>query len=389
MAFTEPDRLKTLPPYLFVDIDCKRRAAVEAGRDIIDLGIGDPDLPTPVFIIERMTQAVRRTEFHHYPHPRGDWRFRQEISTFFHRRYGVALDPEREILALIGSKEGLGHLPLAIVNPGEVVFVPDPAYPVYRAATGFAGGQVVEMRLSEATQWLPDLGAISESTARRAKLMFLNYPNNPTGAVATRAFFQRVVDFARAHNFVIAHDAAYNELWLADEPPPSILEIPGAGDVAVEFHSLSKTFNMTGWRVGFVAGNVDVINALARIKANIDSGVFTAVQEAAIEAYRGCGRSEVVELRQTYRQRAEVLCAGLLAAGFRVRPPPATFYVWAGLPAGNDSLGVANKLLDEAGIVCVPGTGFGPAGEGYVRFALTVALDRLRTAAERVQALRW
>ena len=293
------------------------------------------------------------------------------------------------MLTLIGSKEGLGHLPLALVNPGQAVLIPDPGYPVYRAATLFAGGVPQTLRLSPTGGWLPDFDAVEPDLARSAALLFLNYPNNPTAAVASREFYERAVRFARHYDLIIAQDAAYNEMYLTAEPPPSILEVPGAREVAVEFHSLSKTFNMTGWRIGFAAGNADVLAALARVKSNLDSGVFTAIQEAGIAAYAGIDRPEILELRATYRRRAEALCTGLRSIGFNVTPPTATFYVWAGVPDGNDAFGVANKLLDEAAVVCIPGIGFGPAGEGFVRFALTVHEDRIRTAVERLRALQW
>jgi LL-diaminopimelate aminotransferase len=389
MPFSLPQRLASLPPYLFIDIDRKRRAALAAGRDVINFGVGDPDQPTPGFIIDRLEQAARNPVHHRYPPDGGLPRFRQQAAEFFGRRYGVRLDPQREILGLVGSKEGLGHLPLAVVDPGRTVLIPDPAYPVYRAATLFAGGTPHAMRLSESNGWLPDLDTIPPEVARSATLMFLNYPNNPTGAVASRGFFERAVEFARRNNLILAHDAAYNEVYFAEERPPSVLEIEGAREAAVEFHSLSKTFNMTGWRLGFAAGNPDVLAALAKIKANVDSGAFGAIQEAGIAAYDGIDRPEVAATRELYQQRAETLCAGLRPLGFRVTPPKATFYVWAGVPAGHDGLQVANKLLDEAFVVCIPGIGFGQAGAGYVRFALTVDIDRITTAIERMRKLHW
>jgi LL-diaminopimelate aminotransferase len=389
MPFSEPDRLKALPPYLFVDIDRRRRAAVRAGKDVINLGIGDPDQPTPAFIVDRMAEAIRDPATHHYPPDRGTREFREAAASFLRRRYGVEVDPEHELLTLIGTKEGLGHLPWATVNAGRTVLVPDPAYPVYRAATIFAGGRPWAMRLTEACGWLPDLETIPAEVTRDAVLMFLNYPNNPTGAVATREFFGRAIDFARRYDLIVAHDAAYADVYLSDEKPPSILEIPGAKEVAVEFHSLSKTFNMTGWRLGFVAGHAGVIAALARIKSNVDSGQFTAIQQAGVAAYEGGTRPEMERTRALYRQRAAILCDALREAGFRVAPPKATFYVWAGVPSGYDSRRAAEKLLDEAGVVCVPGVGFGDAGQGYVRFALTVDADRIREAVQRLRGLSW
>jgi len=389
MPVTRSTRLGALPPYLFAEIDRQKRAARAAGRDIIDFGVGDPDQPTHAFIIERMRQAVGKPENHPYPLGGGSADFRRSIAAFFHRRYGVQLDPQRELLALIGSKEGIGHLPLALVNPGQPVIVPSPGYPVYRAATIFAGGQPYILELTEAGGWLPDFAAIPPDVARRAVLMFLNYPNNPTGATATLDFYQRAVAFAKEHDLLLAQDAAYNELYLGAQPPPSILQVPGAEDVAVEFHSASKTFNMTGWRIGFVVGNADAIAALASIKANLDSGVFAAIQEAACEAYGNIDCRELHQMRELYRARARILCEGLCQIGFRASPPAATFYVWAHVPAGYDSMTVCSRLLDEVHVVGVPGVGFGPSGEGYVRFALNVPAERIQAAVQRMAALKW
>ncbi|MBL8877966.1 MAG: LL-diaminopimelate aminotransferase [Phycisphaerales bacterium] len=388
MALTLPQRLQALPPYLFVEIDRKKRAAREAGKDVIDFGIGDPDQPTPQFIIERMNTAMRVPANHRYPRGDGSNEFRGAMAAFCHKRYGVSLDPDRELAAVIGTKEGIGHLPLAVLNPGDTALIPDPAYPVYFAGTLFAGGTPHIMPLHESNDWLPDLSAIPADTANRAKLMFINYPNNPTGAVAPRAFFEHVVAFARKHDIIVASDAAYNEMYF-EKPAPSILEIEGAREVAIEFHSLSKTFNMTGWRLGFVAGNAEVVAALARIKSNLDSGPFTAIQEAGIEAYHGIERPEIAALRGMYRERAAALSDGLAQFGFRVRPLQATFYLWVGVPRGYTSMSLATKLLDEAAVVCIPGTGFGAYGEGYVRFALTVDADRTCAALERLSGLRW
>lgn len=390
MAFTETERLKSLPAYLFVEIDRRKREAIAAGQDVIDFGIGDPDQPTPAFIREAMRAAIDRPELHRYPLGGGRPEFRQAVTDFFQKRYGVGLDPQREVLALIGSKEGIGHLPLAVVNPGDPVIVPAPGYPVYQSGAIFAGGQPWVLELSAAKGWLADLEAIPADVARQAKLLFLNYPNNPTGAIADLAFFERAVAFAKKYDLVLAHDAAYNEMYLGGSPkPPSVLQIPGAKDVAIEFHSASKTFNMTGWRVGFAVGNPAVLAALGRLKSNLDSGVFGAIQEAAIAAYRGFERPEIEALRALYHQRAEVLCSALAILGFKATIPKATFYVWAGVPAGTDSMTVCQRLLAEASVVGVPGKGFGRAGEGFVRFSLSVPTERIQAAAERMRALRW
>lgn len=383
-----PQRLQALPPYLFVEIDRRKRAAREAGKDVIDFGIGDPDKPTPEFIVDRMNNAMRVPANHRYPRGDGSNEFRAAMVEFMQRRYGVQLDVDHEIAAVIGTKEGIGHLPLAVLDPGDVALIPDPGYPVYFAGTVFAGGVPHVMPLREQNDWLPDLSSIPADVANRAKLMFINYPNNPTGAVAPREFFEQAVAFARKHNIIVASDAAYNEMYF-DRPVPSIFEIPGAKDVSIEFHSLSKTFNMTGWRLGFVAGNAAVVSALSRIKSNLDSGPFTAIQDAGIAAYQGIDRPEITSLRAMYRERAAVLSEGLTQHGFRVRPLHATFYLWVGVPRGFTSMSLATKLLDEAAVVCIPGTGFGANGEGYVRFALTVDIDRIRAALERLRALRW
>lgn len=389
MALTRSKRLQALPPYLFAEIDRKRRAARAGGRDVIDFGVGDPDQPTHAFIVDQMAEAIRKPENHVYPLGGGGAEFRRQMAAFFQRRYGVELDPTREILALIGTKEGIGHLPLALVDPGQTVLVPSPGYPVYRASTIFAGGEPYLMELTEANGWLPNFDEIPGEVARNAALMFLNYPNNPTGAVATREFFERAIAFAMRRDLLIAQDAAYTELYLGDERPPSILEIPGGRDVAIEFHSASKTFNMTGWRVGFAAGNAEMIAALAAVKANLDSGVFAAVQEAACAAYDRFDGPEVAQMRTLYRERAAVLCEGLNQLGFQARPPTATFYVWTRVPPGTDSMTACNRMLDEADVVAVPGIGFGPTGEGYLRFALNVSTERIRVALDRLRTIQW
>lgn len=388
MPFRPTARIEALPPYLFVEIDRKRREAVDAGHDVIDFGVGDPDLPTPRFIIDRMNRALEVPENHRYPFGGGSRRFRAAMAEFFAKRYGVQLDPAREILALIGSKEGIGHLPLAVVNPQDAVLIPTPAYPVYRSGTLFADGVPHIFELKPERGWLPDLDELARTMPKNAVLLFLNYPNNPTGGIATLDFFAEVVEFARAHDLIVAHDAAYNEMYLGETLPPSILQVPGARDVAVEFHSASKTFNMTGWRIGFAAGNADVVSALGRIKSNLDSGAFGAVQEAAQEAYAGFERPEIAELRQIYRTRGELLCRGLRGVGFDAQVPDATFYVWARIPAGYDSMSLCNRLIEEVHIVGVPGIGFGPSSEGYMRFSLSVPTERIEQAVERLKALK-
>jgi len=375
-------RLTCLPPYLFAELDRKRRETAARGLDIIDLGIGDPDLPTPEPIVRALIEAAGNPKTHRYPTYQGMPAFRETAARFMRERFGIDLDPQTEICALIGSKEGIAHAPLALVNPGETVLVPDPAYPVYRAGTMFAGGEPVDMPLREENGFLPDFQEISDETAERASVMFLNYPNNPTGATVDENFFDQAVDFAATHDLTVLHDAAYSELCFADYRAPSILQVPSAKERCVEFHSLSKTFNMTGWRLGFVAGNAQVVGAIGRVKTNIDSGVFEAVQQAGIAAY---SLPEHVrrDIAAVYRPRRDVVLDGLRRAGIAAPQVRATFYVWFPVPGG-DSTAFASRLLEKTGGVVTPGVGFGPHGEGYVRIALCAPEERLAEAMERI-----
>jgi len=384
---TQSDRLKALPPYLFAEIDRKKKAAVAAGRPVINLGIGDPDTPTPKFIIEAMQRAVEDPATHQYALDRGDARFRETIARWFQKRFGVRLDPATEILPAQGSKETLSHLPLAVMNPGDVGLSPDPGYPVYNSSIQFAGGEVVRFPITAERHYLPDLAAIGAKTLKRAKLIYLNYPNNPTAAAAPLSFYEEAVAWARKHNILVAQDAAYSEVYF-EEPPASILEVPGAKDVALEFHSCSKTFNMTGWRCGWVAGNAQAIASLVQIKSNMDNGVFGAIQRAGAAALEGYDRPEIHALRAMYRRRRDLLIHALQDAGLEVNRPEATFYVWVTCPKGLDSTTFAARLLEEADIVATPGIGYGPHGEGYVRFALCVDESLLTEAAQRIQRLR-
>jgi len=388
MAFTKSQRLQQLPPYLFVEIDKARRAAIAAGKDVINLGVGDPDQPTPKFIIDRMHTAIEDPKNHRYPFDEGVPEYRRQAAAWMKQRFGVTVDADRELITLIGSKEGLAKLPLAVVDPGDFVLVPQPGYPVYNAASLFAGGQVFHMPLTHGNGWLPDLDAIPASIAGSARLMFLNYPNNPTAAVATPAFYRRVIDFARRHNIVVCQDAAYSEMYF-DEPPCSILQTPGAAEVAVEMFSLSKTFNMTGWRLGFAAGNEQVIAALAQVKSNMDSGQFNAIQQAGLAALAGHDRPEVGALLAMYRQRRDALVDGLTRIGWRVDRPAATFYVWIHCPEGVDSMTTAKRLLAEVNVVTIPGIGFGQPGEGYIRAALTVSAERIAEAVQRIGTVKF
>ncbi len=383
---TRSDRLKALPPYLFAEIDRKKKAALAAGRPIISLGIGDPDTPTPDFIIEAAQAAVADPATHQYALDRGDAKFREAIARWFQARFGVALNPDTEILPAQGTKDTLSHLPMAIMNPGDVGLSPDPGYPVYNSSIAFAGGEVVRFPLMEDRGFLPDLEAIDAGVLERAKLVYLNYPNNPTAAAAGLDFYEEAVEWARRHEVLIAQDAAYSEVYF-EEPPLSILQVDGARDVAVEFHSCSKTFNMTGWRVGWVAGNPETIAALVDLKSNMDNGVFTAMQWAGAAALDGYDRPEIHDLRAMYRRRRDTLVAALGKAGLKVNRPQATFYVWVACPEGLDSTTLAERLLSQADIVATPGIGYGPHGEGYIRMALTVNEEKLNEAADRIADL--
>ncbi|MBN2333085.1 MAG: LL-diaminopimelate aminotransferase [Deltaproteobacteria bacterium] len=384
-SFSVPyaERINQLPPYLFAAIDKKKAEVRAKGVDIIDLGVGDPDLPTPGHIVSAMQQAVLRKEHHRYPSYAGMPAFREAAAQWCRRRFNIALDPASEVLSLIGSKEGIAHMPLAYVNPGDYVLVPDPGYPVYAVATAFAGGIPYAMPLLEENNFLPDLQRIPAEVAEKAKLLFINYPNNPTGAIAGREFFEEVIAFARQYNIIVCHDAAYTEVAYDGYRPLSFLQIPGAMEVGIEFHSLSKTYNMTGWRIGFAAGNARAINGLGKVKTNIDSGAFQAVQEAAIIAL-SADQQCVAELSSLYRQRRDFMVDSLRKAGFTVASPKATFYLWIKNPSGMDSASVATMLLEQTGVVVTPGSGFGASGEGFFRISLTVPEERLQEAGDRI-----
>ncbi|MCL5953176.1 MAG: LL-diaminopimelate aminotransferase [Nitrospirae bacterium] len=380
-------RITSLPPYLFARIDEKKREALSRGVDLINLGIGDPDTPTLSPIVESAKIAVTRPEHHQYPSYEGMLSFRKAVADWYRRRFGVTLDPATEVVGLIGSKEGIGHLPLAFVDPGDVVLIPEPGYPVYHAGTLFAGGESYFMPILEQNGFMPDLDRIPEAVYRRTKIMFLNYPNNPTGALATDAFFEKAIGLAARYGFILAHDAAYSEIYYDGKAPKSFLSYPGAKEVGIEFHSLSKTYNMTGWRVGFAVGNPSVLSGLLKVKSNLDSGIFQALQEASITALE-LPDSDLDALRSLYQVRRDVLVPGLNSVGLRAFAPGASFYLWAAIPKGMTSEQASLALLEKTGIVATPGNGFGPSGEGYVRFALTVGPDRLKEAVERIRTQR-
>lgn len=376
-------RVKHLPPYLFETIDRMKEETLKKGVDLIDMSIGDPDIPTPKHIVEMMRKAVKNPANHQYPSYIGMLSFRQAVADWYRKRFRVSLNPQTEVLSLIGSKEGIGHMPLAFINPGDVALVSSPGYPVYPVATLFAGGLSHEMPLLKENSYLPDLKSIPVSVLKKTKLMFVNYPNNPTAACADRAFYRDLIDFAAKNNILICHDAAYSEIYFDDKKPLSFLQIPGAKSVGIEFHSLSKTFNMTGWRIGFAVGNRNAIAGLGKIKTNLDSGIFQAIQEAGIEALK-TKDSETGKIRALYQERRDILYTGLRDLGIEVNKPEATFYLWAQCPRGVSSMDFTGLLLKKAGILTTPGNGFGGPGEGYIRFALTVSAGRTREALERI-----
>ena len=377
-------RMRSIPPYLFAELDRKRAALRAKGVDVISLGIGDPDLPTPPHIVAALVEAARNPATHAYPPYEGTLEFRQAVAAWYMRRFGVSLDPEREVLTLIGSKEGLAHVPWVFLDPGDVALVSDPGYPVYATATLMADGEPYAVPLDRDRGWLPDLTAIPDAVARRAKVFFLNYPNNPTAATADLAFFGELVAFARRHGVLVVHDNTYSEIAYDGYRPPSFLEAPGAREVGIEFHSLSKTYCMTGWRLGLAVGNREAVQALATLKTNIDSGQFMAIQAAGVAAL--AGPQDVVRERVAkWEHRRNMAVAGLRAAGLDVPMPRATFYLWVAVPAGFDSVGFAAYLLEEAGVMVTPGVGYGQRGSGYVRLSLTVADERVAEAIQRIR----
>jgi LL-diaminopimelate aminotransferase len=377
-------RVQQLPPYLFAAISRMIEAKRAEGVDVISLGIGDPDLATPPYLIEVLKRAAETPANHRYPESEGLLAFREAVARWYAKRHQVTLDPRTEVVSLIGSKEGIAHLPLCLIEPGDVSLITDPGYPVYEVATMFAGGETLRVPLREEDGWLPRLDEIDEADAARARILWLNYPNNPTGAIADLGFFERAVEWARAHDVVIAHDLAYADVTYDGYVAPSILEVDGAREVAIEFNSLSKTFNMTGWRVAMAAGNAELIDALTRVKSNMDSGLPQAIQEMAIAALDD-PRDSISSHNAIYQRRRDRVVAVLQELGLRVEPPKASLYVWARLPSDERSSGdYAARLVNETGVVVTPGASYGPAGEGYVRISLTVPDDRLEEALARL-----
>lgn len=375
-------RLDKIPPYLFAQIDKIKAQKISEGVDIISLGIGDPDMPTPEGIVNELARAAKTHANHQYPSYEGILSFRKAVSDWYGRRFNVTLDPKNEVVTLIGSKEGIAHLPLAFVDAGDVVLVTDPGYPVYGISTLLAGGDIVRVPLLKENKFLPDFKKIPEDAAKKAKLMFVCYPNNPLAATASVEFFEELVAFAKKYDILIAHDAAYSEVSYDGYVCPSFLQAKGAKDVGIEFHSLSKTFNMTGWRIGFASGSKEAIEALGTIKTNVDSGVFQAVQEAGIYALEKCG-DETKKQNKIYQERRDIVIDGLNSMGWKLEKTKATFYIWVDVPEGYTSTKFVTELLDKTGVLVVPGNGYGEHGEGYFRISITVATDRLREAMKR------
>lgn len=380
-------RVQQLPPYLFAEISRKIAAKRAQGISVVSFGIGDPDLPTPPHVVAALKDAADDPANHRYPETDGLPELRQAMAGWYERRYGVALDSNREVLPLIGSKEGIGHIGLCFVDPGDTVLQPSPAYPVYAISTLFAGGASYELPLDEEGGWLPDLDAIPTDVAHRAKMLWINYPNNPTGAVADLGFFERVVAFASKYDIAVMHDLAYSDVAFDGYEPPSFLQVPGARDVGIEFSSLSKTYNMTGWRVGTAAGNAQIIDALMRVKSNLDSGIPQAIQRMAIAALDG-PQDVVAAHNAIYQARRDRVVRALRAIGLRATPPKASLYIWAHIPDGETSIGFAGRLLDDTGVVVTPGVGYGPQGEGYVRLSLTIPDSQIDEGLARLAAWR-
>jgi len=376
--------INNMPPFHFADAKKKIADRIAAGVDVISLSMGDPDLPAPQAVIDRLCEAMQQTENHRYPEYRGMFALHEAIAGWFERRFGVHLTPERDILPLLGSKEGLVYTAAAVLNGGDIALTPNPYYPVYLTAATSVGAQPYLLPLLERNNYLPDLDSIPPDVLAKARVLWLNYPNNPTAACADRAFFERAVAFAHRHNIAIIHDMAYAEVYFDDFRPMSILEVPGANEVAVELHSLSKTYNMAGFRLGMLIGNPALVDAVGRLKSNIDSGIFRPIQYAAIEALH-LPPSWLEQRNAIYRRRRDMLIEGCNALGMRARPSKAGLYIWAGVPDGYTSRNFADWLFDKTGVFVTPGTNFGSLGEGYVRISMTAPDERIATALERMK----
>ena len=381
-------RLDQLPPYLFLEISRKIQEKRSQGADVVSFGIGDPDIPTPQHIVDALTRAAQDHANHRYPESDGLPELREAITDWYERRFALRLDSNKQVLPLIGAKEGIGHMALCVLDPGDVALVPDPGYPVYSVGTMFAGGTSHFMPLKEENGFLPDLSSIPPTVAQKSKVMWLNYPNNPTAGLATEEFFEAVVDFARRHDLIVCHDAAYSEVTFDGYRAPSFLQTPGAIDVGIEFHSLSKTYNMTGWRIGMAVGNAKLIDALLRVKSNLDSGIPQAVQQMGIEALSHTSQQWTDANNEVYRRRRDRMVAVLQQMGLQVNNPKAGLYVWAKAPSGWTSAALATELLESCSVVVTPGRGYGPSGEGYIRLSLTTPDDRVEEGLRRLQSWR-
>ena len=379
-------KLQALPPYLFLEIDKAKRKAREEGRDIIDLGVGDPDQPTPAHIIEKLYQASRDPATHRYALDQGMPVLRQAIANWYKGRFNVGLNPETEILPLIGSKEGIANFPLAFLNEGDYSLVPDPSYPPYKGGTILAGGKPYLLPLNQANAFLPVLKKIPAQIRKKAKLLYINYPNNPTASTCEKEFYREVVEFASKNKIIVISDLAYSEIAYDGYRPSSFLEVDGSQEIGIEFHSLSKTYNMTGWRIGWACGNAKLISALAKIKSNIDSGIFSAIQLAGVAALEG-PQQHIRETCRLYQERRDTLIQGLNSLGWPVTSPKATFYVWLKIPKKIDSIKFSKLLLEKADIVITPGVGFGQCAEGYIRMAITISKERIKEAIERLRKI--
>lgn len=384
--FEPAQRLKNLPPYVFAEIEAKKKELEERGQKVIDLGRGDPDLPTPSHIVQRLKEALEGPNFNRYPSYVGLTEFRKAAARWYQKRFGVSFDPETEVVSLIGSKEGVAHAPMAYIDQGDVALFPDPCFPIFYTSVLFAKGRPYAMPLLEENDFLPDLGKIPRKVAEETKLLSMNYPNNPTAGVASKEFFRDMVRFAKKHHIAVMQDLAYSEIYYDDHYVPSFFEVDGAKDVGIESHSLSKTYNMAGWRIGFAVGNAELLHYLSLVKTNIDVGIFEPIQMAGVEALEG-DQSGVDELRRTYQRRRDILVPGLRRAGLAFKIPQATFYFWVRVPPGYTSASFTDYLLNEVGIMVTPGHGFGQYGEGYIRLSITVPDEELQEAARRLAAL--
>ena len=379
-------RVDKLPPYLFADISRRIAAKRAEGVDVISFGIGDPDLPTPSHLLDVLAEASRDPANHRYPESEGLPELHEAIARWYAKRFGVDLNPKTEVLPLIGSKEGIGHIAMCFIDPGDIALVPDPGYPVYGVGTLLSGGEPYYLPLTEENEFLPDLDAVPDKITKRAKVLWLNYPNNPTGAIADLEFFEKAVAFARKHDLAILHDGPYSEVAFDGYVPVSFLQADGAKEVGIEFHSLSKSYNMTGWRIGMAVGNAAIIDALMRVKSNLDSGIPQAIQKMAIAALDG-PQDVIAEHNAIYQRRRDRLVTALSKLGLRLRAPKASLYLWARVPEGTTSVQFATRLLDEVGVVVTPGIGYGPTGEGYVRLSLTIPDEQLEEGVRRMESL--